>query len=284
MKLVLAKQKPRLLVRLFAFVWHVRLLRVLLRWAGMDYNKFMLKMLKTKNNFDENLRYEVQRRYWFGTMKLDLAKPTQRSIFFEKEYEHHVVKFVKQHVHPGSTFVDIGAHVGYYTLMASFLTGPSGRVFSFEPDVANHQRLLLHTQLNARRNITVFKLAVSDKAGRLDFLVNPYNDGGHSVQAFAGYHPLRTEKIQAVALDDMVSREFGGLPIDCVKIDVEGHQLHVLRGMRTILRVHRPKLIVEISQTDDEGKETFHFLKTEGYTYCQIDQLNFFFALEVKSI
>lgn len=284
MSCVQVGKRSSLAVKLFAFMWRFPIARIGLRLANLDYNKFMMKVLNTNQNYDESIRYELERRFWFGTMNLDLAKPTQRSIFFEKEYEPRVVHLLRKHLLPGYTFVDVGAHVGYFSLMASNLVGPSGRVLSFEPDAANYERLRQHVVRNEKQNIAVLKLALSDKSGEMKFLINPFNDGGHSLESFPGYQALRAENVRTATLDDVLVNRFPGLPIHLLKIDVEGHQLHVLKGMRRTLQAYSPKLIVEIGSNERGEKATFEFLATEGYRGRKVDRYNYFFSCDTSTL
>lgn len=265
------------LIRAYAFVWRMLPIRLALRLFEMDYNRLMMRLLNTQRNFDESIVHQVERQFWFGAMRLDLAKPTQRSLYFEHEYEKHVTRCLETYLKPGETFIDVGAHVGYYSLMASRLVGTEGQVVSFEPNQENFVRLCGHVKLNDVRNIRPLNLAVSDKGGLREFFVNPFNDGGHSLQSFDGYEALRKVRVESISLDEFVEKQLGGKAIEFVKIDVEGHQLNVLRGMQRILRRSMPKIILEMSETDRGNNDVFQLLESQGYQYCRLDNSNYFF-------
>lgn len=264
-------------IHAYAFAWRIPPVRVALRLFGMDYNRFMMRLLHAQRNFDESIVFEVERQFWFGAMKLDLAKPTQRSLYFEHEYEKQNVKLLREHLKPGSTFIDIGAHVGYHSLIASHLVGNTGRVICFEPNKESFKRLQMHLELNNAGNIAARNLAVSDKDAEAEFFVNPFNDGGHSLESFHGYQPLRRTQVRSINLDDFLQKEFSGLPVSFIKIDVEGHQLNVLNGMTETINKWRPKMIIEVGENDPGRNDTFRFLEEAGYNCIWIGAMDYLF-------
>lgn len=133
---------------------------------------------------------------------------------------------------PGSVFFDIGANVGFYTLLGSKLVGPTGRVHAFEPLPNNLAALRRHMALNACSNVFVHDVAVSDRNGEARFSIADSNAMGHLAES--GELAVRT-----VALDDFALNDGQRTPT-CLKIDVEGAEGQVLRGAARLLRTARP--------------------------------------------
>lgn len=139
-------------------------------------------------------------------------------------------------VREGSVVFDIGANVGFYTLLASVLVGARGRVFAFEPLPRNLRYLKEHLEINGIRNVSVIEGAVSDCDGVVQFDEGPSNSMGRL--ASGGRLAVRS-----VSLDQMMRR--GELPPpDCIKIDVEGGEMFVLTGARVLLRNRRPTVFL----------------------------------------
>jgi FkbM family methyltransferase len=130
------------------------------------------------------------------------------------------------------TIVDIGANIGYYTLLAAKLVGDKGRVFAFEPEPQNYALLVRNIELNRCMNVVPVRKAVSSKTGQADLFLNR-ETGAH------GFLPDRENVIgvttvETVSLDEYFKgRE---CPIDVIKIDVEGSETEVLRGMSRIIK------------------------------------------------
>ncbi len=160
-------------------------------------------------------------------------------IAVKRTHEPHVTRHILAAVRPGMTVVDVGANVGWFTLLAAARVGDGGRVHAFEPNPANVQLLLRSVERNAFGNVTVHRCAVSDREGTLGYSADDSN--GH-VTMDPGANGLLA--VRAVRLDD----ELHDLPrLDVVKMDIEGSEAKALAGMRELMRRHRPTLFVEFS-------------------------------------
>jgi len=160
-------------------------------------------------------------------------------------------------VRPGDWVLDVGANVGQYTLRFSELVGPEGRVIAFEPIAETFEILAAMARRARHGNVTLLNTAVSEHGGEVRLRVPPNRDGlpdyfQSHVTAEGGQAAL------AVALDDF---DFAR-PIALVKIDVERHEVPVIRGMRRLIERDRPTLIVE-------GHEGIYreFLEVYGYRF-----------------
>jgi len=136
----------------------------------------------------------------------------------------------------GSVVFDIGANVGFYTLLASVLVGARGRVFAFEPFPANVVYLKEHLQLNNIDNVTVVEAAVSDKCGTAFFDEGPSSSMGH----ISANGRLR---VRTVAIDELVARKELPVP-DYIKMDIEGGEGLALSGAKATLAQFHPTIFL----------------------------------------
>ncbi len=170
------------------------------------------------------------------------------------EYEKRIV--FEKTVRDGSIVFDIGAHVGFYTLLASVLVGPSGKVFAFEPVPRNLLYLREHLRLNRITNVKVVETAVSDSTGTMFF------DEGPS--SLVGRISLEGRlKVRTVSLDELVSQ--GEVPIPhYIKIDVEGAEILVLSGAKSIFTTAHPALFLA-THGRNIHQQCCQFLQSLGY-------------------
>ncbi len=178
--------------------------------------------------------------------QLELILPPRFSSFrnfatglYEKELTDLIEAFVK----PGMTVVDLGANVGYYSVLASRLVGTSGRVYAFEPDPDAYQYLRRNVELNACANVILVNKAVSIRDTVADFIPRQFERGFLS-DLPTGQASIR---VQTVRLDAFLASA-GWPPVDLVKMDIEGSETEALQGMRELAsRNPRMRLIVELN-------------------------------------
>ena len=151
-------------------------------------------------------------------------------------YEPQTRHWLQAVLGPGKVFFDIGANVGFFTLLGSRIVGEAGAVVAFEPLPENLGALKVHVRLNGARNVNVVAAAVSDRAGRERF-------GPVDNPAMGGRAPEGSIEVVTVALDDLV-REGAVRRPDVLKIDVEGAELRVLAGARRTLEEARPAIVL----------------------------------------
>jgi FkbM family methyltransferase len=183
--------------------------------------------------------------------------------------ESGVQEAMVRHLGRGGVFFDIGANLGFFSMLAAHLVGlHEGRVYAFEAAPDNAEAIRHHAELNAIPNITVVCAAVSSHSGRGRLQV--VDDQSWSKLEDYGEHP-HTEKVidvDLVAIDELVSS--GQLPAPtAVKIDVEGAELAVLEGMRNTIREHQPAVICELHGTHAEfvaamREHSYRLINLEG--------------------
>lgn len=192
-------------------------------------------------------------------MKLNLADHIDHVIYYWNSWEPYETWAVQVLLRPGDTFVDVGANIGYFTLVASRLVGRQGRVFSFEPVPRIAKRLAENVDLNHADNVVIHEYAVSDVTERVKI--------GEPVGTGPGMSTMRTNEamretweVPAVRLDDVLPRD---RRIRLIKIDVEGAELRVLKGFARYLQSgHAPYILCEVKDS---------FLKELG---SSTDELN----------
>jgi FkbM family methyltransferase len=160
------------------------------------------------------------------TMRLDKTDSLLLSV--NGEYEATELALFAGCIHAGDTVVDIGAHIGLYSLQAARATGASGHVFCFEPAASNFALLTENVAINGYRNVELIRAAVSDSEGEARLGLSDLNTGDNSL---VSAHSL-SETVRTVTLDSF----FGvGQRIDVVKIDIQGAEPLALAGARRSL-------------------------------------------------
>jgi FkbM family methyltransferase len=222
---------------------------------GYIYEAFNEILLPSERFVTIPIKYDFR-------LKLDLSEPAQRKIYFFGDYdERHEIALLRRVLRPGDIFWDVGANIGFYTLTASPLVGPEGRVVAFEPASHAWQALIANLQLNQSDNVHPVQIALSDGSGqgvlyrRADFA-----DGGASLIARTDYHG-DSEVVSTISLDQFLSQS-GLSPPTFMKIDVEGLEGKVLTGGQQILQGKTPPLIL-IEMNDPEEIGTI--LQPAGY-------------------
>lgn len=174
-------------------------------------------------------------------------------------YEHDKVLRFQETVKPGHVVFDVGAHVGYYTLLASELAGPHGQVIAFEPLPRNLRYLHEHLRLNSVQNVRVIEAAVSDRSGTARFRVVPDSSMG-AVTSDASADAI---EVETVSLDDLFAR--GEIPApNVLKIDVEGAEASVLAGAEKVIAEARPAIFLATHGAEVHAK-CCRFLNNHRY-------------------
>lgn len=177
---------------------------------------------------------------WMKTMILGrpFAVETKEWEQWMYDYEPATTDYLKNHVKRGDIALDIGAHVGYYTLLFAELVGPDGRVYAFEPNPDMMKVLKFNVKSNGFENVTFIQKAASDFTGKTRLYVPEVTDTA-SLNPMTGVRKII--EIESVRVDDLNIGQ-----IDFVKIDVEGAEFRVLKGMDEALYWNpEAKLIVE---------------------------------------
>jgi FkbM family methyltransferase len=213
-------------------------------------------------------------------------------------YEHSTSQILINYLREGDTFVDIGAHIGYFTLLAASLVGAKGNVLAFEPEPVNYNLLLENIKLNELQNVSSYNIALgSEEKQTLFFQANPElaNDGGHALWDIGRClednqepeYVAEFRKCIQVTLKRLENCLPRNLPnIRAIKIDVEGAEMEVLRGSDRILRAGVPYVICEIhdfalSQMGSNQFELRRYMYDLGYKSYAIPPTGDFQLIEI---
>jgi FkbM family methyltransferase len=176
-------------------------------------------------------------------------------------YEHNKQALVAKLVKSGDIVYDVGANVGFYTVLFARLVGPTGSVVAFEPLPRNLRFLRNHVAMNRLKQVRVVDAAVGDLDGESKFADEPTG-------AMGKLSPTGTINVSVVSLDALIARQEIATP-SLLKIDVEGAEGAVLRGAETMLRTIRPTLLVAI-HGDAARRECELILARHRYTVTHI--------------
>lgn len=225
---------------------------------GLFHFLFRLLRCKTRKQRDDLLRlYAFEnwlRMPMVYTDQYDLQYvlyPGQNAqVYLENHgnYEVAETRFCLRFVRPGMLALDVGAHIGLYTLLLAKSVGDTGQVHAFEAESKNYQRLATNVALNRFDNVTLSHSAVYSESGQVQLNVFPESvNAWHSLGCptlLDPYHPgealspVEQQEVVAVTLDDYC-RSAGIEHVDLLKIDVEGAELDVLKGAKRLLGAGR---------------------------------------------
>jgi len=164
----------------------------------------------------------------------NMVVPRDFALYGVRPYEAETTELLLQLLKPGMTFVDVGAHIGYYSLLASIKVGPKGKIYSFEPEPNNYNFLIRNIMLNDCKNIFAIQKAVADFTGKANFVIAPYSVS-HSLYPDETVPNIATIQVEVVSLDDFFS-QLGWPKVDVVKMDIEGAEVRALRGMKGLCK------------------------------------------------
>lgn len=187
---------------------------------------------------------------------------SQRHAFWLGSYEPDMQDLIVREVKQGAVFYDVGANVGFYSLLAATLVGP-GKVFAFEPLPANIAYLHRHLALNAVKNVDVFELAICDRDGASFF----EQEGTGAMGRLEPHGDIRV----ATATLDSLLREQRIAPPNYIKMDIEGAEPKALVGAEMCFQKHRPFLFLATHGTEVH-KDCCDLLRSWNYELRVIGQ------------
>ena len=223
--------------------------------------RYLYAMLLSKVMYPVTHRGSLKKAPLFFGGEMEVLLPAAIDIYLAGGKTHdseiRLAKYMIANLKNGDVFLDIGAHFGYFTLLAASLVGDTGEVYAIEP--ASETFKLLKGNTNGHTHIRLFHNAVSDKIGIVSFyefpvLYSEYNT--LDVEKFLKedwikkYHPQKTE-VHAVTIDGFV-QENGFVPA-VIKIDVEGAEVQAISGGKKIWTEQSPILVMEYLDESDNG-------------------------------
>jgi len=195
----------------------------------------LFKNVHTVGNYGKNLK-----------INLDVNEWIQQQIFFFGIYDINGISYLRNTLKSGDVFIDIGANIGSYSLIASELVKDTGKVISFEPTKLCYRKLNDNISLNNLKNIKTEKLAVYHQAGFINLHISNSDNLGMSSILHHDAEIGDVEKVESITLDkyiidNNISR------INLIKLDIEGAEYYALKGMLNTLKKYKPNIIIEIS-------------------------------------
>jgi FkbM family methyltransferase len=193
------------------------------------------------------------------------------------------LRFVRDSLRPGQVAVDVGCHKGAYTYWMRRQVGPSGAVFAFEPQPRQVAYLRQAFATLAFDNVVLVPMALSDSVGRMTLHIPPGAGMSHAATLEPGARSVelgeRSSRSDSSLLDPCSQLDVDVTTLDAffadqprgpnfLKIDVEGHELAVLRGGHKALETHRPTILIECEsrhRSDGDVRSVFDYLESLGY-------------------
>jgi FkbM family methyltransferase len=196
-------------------------------------------------------------------------------------YEPYQTRFFQSRVSRGHVVLDIGAHIGYYTLIFARQVGVAGHVFAFEPEPQNFALLSKNVDINAYTNVTLVNKAVSDNTGKLRLFISEVNKGDHRTydphdgRGFYGPHNSFIE-VESIRLDDY----FAGFnrEVNFVKMDIQGAEYCALKGMASLLEKSPSVVLVTefwpygLALSGLEPQAFLELIMEIGFKICYVDE------------
>ncbi len=200
-------------------------------------------------------------------------------LIYVDNFEAQERQFVNMFLRPGDIFVDIGANIGLFTLIAAQRVGKTGKVYSFEPGIKAFERLQINVQLNQVSNTCCYQIALSDRSGKaVMYIANDNRDAWNSLSKPLSSESAFIENIETITFDEFVEKNQLTGKVTMVKIDVEGWESHVLSGgVGTFSRPDAPVLQVEFTeenarQAGTSCRNLYEQLVGLGYTLFTYDK------------
>jgi FkbM family methyltransferase len=174
---------------------------------------------------------------------LDLRYLIPRDIYYLGEYERWESRYLRRLVKPGWVVADVGANIGYYSLLFGKLVGSSGCVHAFEPTESTYRSLIRNVTLNQTTNVRAYRLALSDRAGNTRLV---RSDRNPALNRLARPDESGEEDVRVTTLDTFVAQH-GIRRLDLIKIDIEGAEKDFLKGAESTLVRFCPTLMIELN-------------------------------------
>ncbi len=223
----------------FGFLRAAPLVRAMLPSIVRLARPLSRRLLPLTTEIDCRIRDGVGAGLWLR------VRPRYEAQYWRGDYEYEVQHLLEQMVHAGDVVYDIGAHAGFFAVIAARLVGDTGAVFAFEPDPANAARIERAATLNDFFWLSVTRSAAWHTKGKAHFALAGNRSSRNTGAVVSGGAAAETGvvEVDAVTLDAHCGRT---RPPTLIKVDVEGAEASVLKGAVGTLRFHHPTLILEL--------------------------------------
>jgi len=243
--------------------------------------KNAMKSLKGKGLKKYSLMKDLQ-NYVIEHAKSDFAEVNGHKMYLGPKdslklsvhgvYEKLETDWVKQTIQKGDIVLDVGANIGYYTLTFAKLVGDTGKVFSFEPELFNFNLLQKNIEINNYKNVVTENVAISNNVGTTKLYLSNIRTGMHRIYP-SHFCSEDFVKVKTTSLDEYFKDNEFGDKISFIKMDVEGSELGVLKGMKNIFETNRKiKILMEfvpscIREFGAEPQELLKILQDQNFQF-----------------
>ena len=189
-------------------------------------------------------------------------------------WEPYVTKIFIPYAEKSQLVLDLGANLGYYTLIAAGVLGRKGKVVAFEPTNFNFNLIKKNVEANHLNNVVLEKKAVGDKNGKKFIYLNPENYGDNRM--YVSGDVMKKETIWMTTLDQYFSDL--KTSIDLIKMDIQGYELRALQGAKVLLGKKKIKVIISelwprgMKMVGDKWEDYIKYLKLSGFKIYQVDE------------
>ena len=231
-----------------------------------------IKFVKTTHQYVTSKLKPEHIQVFGNRMYLDPKDTSSHSIRGDQNTTE--IELIKNKIKNGDVVFDIGANIGFYTLLFAKLVGKEGKVYAFEPEPNNFALLKKTIEFNNLKNVILEQKAVSDKNGT-NFLVLSKDIGGHKI---INYSTPNSLKVESICLDEYFNNFYG--KINFIKIDAEGHEGKIFYGMQKLLKKNQQLHIMTefyfklINQSGIKPKQFLELLVNNNFKLYDMREKN----------
>lgn len=223
--------------------------------------------------FEYVLEWDYKKQFLSRKVEIDIVSLDPNDLIIKRItksknfYEYDLLNYLNLNATHGGIFIDVGTNIGNHSIF--FGKFMADQVVCIEPSYRLHQVLERNLSVNKIKNSTLLKIGVGAEPGFAKLVFHP-DDKEQTGMTQLSTEVKRTENVKLVevrTLDSVVDEmkeKFPDLPVNLVKIDVEGMQMEVMEGFKETLKNHKPQLVIE-ANSEEEQTELFEFLKPFGY-------------------
>ena len=207
----------------------------------------------------KGLKYFLKAAKWLGIenrtyckrlandfyMRVNPSEHIQQQLFWYGHYEQELGALIKKILKPGDIFLDIGANIGYFSLLAA-KHEPTARIISFEPVSTVFKMLEENISRNDAKNVEALNAGVGEKKEEREIYLSGEDNIGMSSFQKPGNYSGKTERVKVITVDEWF-KSSGLAKVDLIKLDVEGSELAAVKGMTMTLQNFKPPVIIEIN-------------------------------------
>ena len=226
-----------------------------------NFGKF--KMVLDEN--DTDVSSQIREYGWYDDEKIEIQ-------IFEK------------YLKSGMTVLDLGANVGFYTMLSRSIVGENGRIFAFEPSQRNANLIRASIEENSFTNVKVVEAAISDKIGISTLYLSPNQNSAHSLLNldFKYDKSLKMEKtadVKVITIDDYLEKNVGDFKVNFIKMDIEGSESNAIKGMKKVFDENEHLILVSefwlngFLKNNKNPKDYLEMLAGLNFTINHIDEL-----------